>query len=326
MLSICIPIYNFDVQNLVKDLHQQCLDASIVFEIVCFDDGSKESFKKLNRNIQNLSFINYVELPKNLGRSKIRNELGRMAKYPYLIFMDCDSATVDKKYIANYVQGMKQAWRNDLDKKSLNRPRTRLGETIESNIPFELEFLLYGGRVYKKEPPTNHQFFFHWTYGSKREQVSPENRQKKEHHAFMTNNFLIPKQLFLDIQFDESLTQYGHEDTLFGLELKKRNTPIVHINNPLIHIGLETTEVFLMKTKMGVQNLHFLSKKTSLIESKLLNTYKRFRQVKLDWILRLGYAILEKKMVANFHSSKPNMRLFDLYKLGYLATYDSSNV
>jgi glycosyltransferase involved in cell wall biosynthesis len=312
MLSICIPIYNFDVQILVNNLHQQGVVAQIDFEIVCFDDGSKENFKNLNKNIQNLPFVNYIELPKNLGRSKIRNELGKAAKYPYLIFMDCDSATIDDFYIENYVFALENLNQQELRKNS----RTKL-PLVQNN-------LLYGGRVYKKNPPTNPHFFFHWKYGTQREQISPNIRQQNEHHAFMTNNFLIPKKLFLDIQFDESLTQYGHEDTLFGLELKQRNIPILHLDNPLIHIGLETTEVFLMKTKMGIQNLHFLNQKTNLIQSKLLNMFRRFQQLKITWLLTLFYTIFKKRLVVNFHSKNPNMRLFDLYKLGYLAKYNSS--
>ena len=41
MLSILIPIYNFDVQELVQKLHQQASLLAIAFEIVCVDDGSQ---------------------------------------------------------------------------------------------------------------------------------------------------------------------------------------------------------------------------------------------------------------------------------------------
>ncbi|MFT4762048.1 MAG: hypothetical protein ACI9LN_004031 [Saprospiraceae bacterium] len=314
MLSICIPIYNFDMLILVKNLYQQCVVTQIDFEIVCFDDDSKEDFKKLNSSIQYFEFVSYVELPKNLGRSKIRNELGKAANYPYLIFMDCDSATVDSNYIENYV----------LTLEKLNNQKLR--KEVKLKLPLIENTLLYGGRVYQKNPPADPHLFFHWKYGSQREQMPPNIRQKKEHHAFMTNNFLIPKKLFLDIQFDESLTQYGHEDTLFGLELKQRNSPILHLENPLVHIGLETTEVFLMKTKMAIQNLHFLSQKNDLIESKLLNTFKKIQRFKLNWLLKLLYSLFEKRMVANFHSKNPSMRLFDLYKLGYLAKYQATHL
>ena len=41
MLSILIPTYNYNVVPLVLDLHKQCLECEINFEILVFDDGSK---------------------------------------------------------------------------------------------------------------------------------------------------------------------------------------------------------------------------------------------------------------------------------------------
>ena len=88
------------------------------------------------------------------------------------------------------------------------------------------------------------KWYFHWKYGSLREQSSVEQRNLKPYHSFMTNNFLIPKSIFLAIRFEEALTQYGHEDTLFGMELQRRGVPIVHLANPLRHGGLEAEGKF----------------------------------------------------------------------------------
>ena len=51
-----------------------------------------------NRIIQNLENVIYRELPQNLGRSKIRNVLGKAAKFDYLLFLDCDSKVVSDNY------------------------------------------------------------------------------------------------------------------------------------------------------------------------------------------------------------------------------------
>ena len=307
MVSICIPIYNFDVQDLVKDLHQQGVDLKIVFEIVCLDDGSTENFKKANRNIQQLPHVRYEELAKNLGRSKIRNQLGKIARFPYLIFMDCDSATVSPFYLQNYCQNL------PLPQKSGK------GQANTETPNIHLPVLLYGGRVYDENPPAQPSHYFHWLYGSRREQMPAEIRQIKPHHAFMTNNFLIPKSIFLEIQFDESLTQYGHEDTLFGLELKKRQIPIIHLDNPLKHIGLETTAVFLQKTDMALQNLYYLNQKSAVIESRLLRILKICERFGLTPLLGWIFRLLEQKIIANFHTQRPNLTLFDFYKLGRIA-------
>ena len=294
MLSILIPVYNYNITKLVSDLHQQCENAEIVYEIVCFDDGSSDNFKKENQIIQKFDNVVYHELPQNLGRSKIRNELGKAAEFGYLLFMDCDSQVVSKNYIKNYIEKL------------------------------DPSCLLYGGRVYQSAAPEK-EYFFHWFYGRHREQMPVEQRRAKPHHSFMTNNFLIPKNIFTNFLFDEKLTQYGHEDTIFGLQLKEANIPIIHIDNPLEHEGLETTDSFLIKTKQGIENLHFLSKEYDLLDTRLLRTYKKAKNWRLTFFINLIFQVSEKSLLKNFNSSNINLKLFDFYKLGLLNQVDKKS-
>ena len=99
MLSILLPFYNFDIQQLVQDLHRQCTQAAIPFEILCYDDVSAPRFRQLNASVADLAGVNYVELEENVGRSRIRNSLGKAAQFDYLLFMDCDSQVVRNDYI-----------------------------------------------------------------------------------------------------------------------------------------------------------------------------------------------------------------------------------
>ncbi len=285
MLSILIPIYNFEVIQLVGDLHRQALSEGIPFEILCFDDGSTTAFKTRNKKLLDFQHVKYSELPENLGRSKIRNELAKAAKYDYLLFMDGDSKVVSTDYIKNYLK--------HLDPKTL----------------------LYGGRVYDPQAPTDPLLKFHWHYGINREQVAYQIRQKRPYHAFQTNNFLVPKAVFLDILFDESLRQYGHEDTVFGFELKDRNIPLQHIDNPLEHIGLETVEVFLEKTEKGIQNLLRVQDAYPSVETKLLRAYQFLKSTGLKYPFKWGYGFYRKKIEENLRSDQPNLRWFDWYKL-----------
>lgn len=288
MLSILIPVYNFDIRDLVAELHQQCEDCEIEFEILCFDDGSQEDFLEMNRVVGQMKNAVWKEMPQNYGRSKIRNVLGKAAIFPYLIFMDCDSKVRTKNYIKSYLGNL------------------------------DPDFLQYGGRIYKNEPPPEREHLFHWRFGKNREESTSKERTKTPHHSFMTNNFLIPKKIFMEIQFDERLTQYGHEDTIFGLELKNRQIPIFHLDNPLEHLGLEETEVFLDKTRKGIQNLYFLFRENDLIETKLLNYFKRLKKWKLVRMGSLFFQLFENQLIRNFKSKNPNLRYFDLYKLAYL--------
>ena len=102
MISILIPIYNFDVRLLVQKLHYQGNLLTVDFEIICVDDASSEDFKAINQTVGGLSAVRLIELDKNIGRAAIRNFLASKAQFPYLLFMDGDSAPLDKNYLKRY--------------------------------------------------------------------------------------------------------------------------------------------------------------------------------------------------------------------------------
>ena len=291
MLSILIPCYNFDVCNLVYELHKQACRTTLAFEIICLEDASNNNYVKINSILQNLSCVQHDVLPNNVGRAKIRNILAERAKYPFLLFMDCDAWPPDEWYIQRYVEVLNE------------------------------KAILYGGRCYQMKPPNSKELYFHWYYGQQREEKTAKERQQAPYHSFMTNNFLIPQKLFSTIKFEEQLTQYGHEDTLFGLELARKQYPIVHLDNPLEHIGLEPVSTFLNKSKQALQNLWYLYQNQLLPpeSTKLLTWYHKFRQYHFSFFLRICYHLFHRLLLAQLHSKRPILVLFDFYKLCYLA-------
>ncbi len=52
MLSILIPVYNYDVRKLVYDLHRQVTGAAVSFEMILLDDGSQQTFIDMNRQLE----------------------------------------------------------------------------------------------------------------------------------------------------------------------------------------------------------------------------------------------------------------------------------
>ncbi len=286
MLSILIPVFNFDVRALVEDLHKQAKEIDLKAEIILLDDGSKDEFKIKNQFLKNLAGIKYEELSKNIGRAAIRNRLAQIAQYPYLLFMDNDAQTESPQYIERYTQH------------------------LEPNM------VIYGGRTYSPTPPEDSSKYFHWYYGSKREVSSASERQGSPYAGFQTNNFLIPKDIFLEIQFDESLSQYGHEDTLFGWALEKKGIPIEHIDNPLRHIGLESFEVFMAKQDKAIANLCSLYKAGKPIETKLLRAYHFLKKARLQHIYSLFFNYFKNSFLDKLQQEQPNLIFLDLYKLG----------
>lgn len=289
MLSILIPVYAFDVQSIVNDLHQQASALDVAWEILLFDDHSPEEWQVKNRRLAQLEGVTYTELEENIGRAAIRNALATAAQYPYLLFLDCDSQTNSTAYLRNYI------------------------EHIAPNR------VICGGRNYKEAPPSDHRYLLHWKYGKTREVRSAQERSQNAHHGFMTNNFLIPKAIFENTQLDSRIKTYGHEDTLLGLQLKEKNIDILHIDNPLLHIGLEPAQEWLHKQEQAIKNLYWLHQQHAELKTPALELWLLLRKWGLMLVI---YPVLKLRADSIkrhlFTSKHPILRRFDLLKLLWL--------
>ncbi len=294
MLSVLIPVYNFNIVELVTEIRRQAISAGIPFEIIVLDDCSSELLRDQNRDVGSLSDIRFNVLEKNIGRSRIRNRLAGMARYPTLLFLDCDSKIASDNYISKY-------------------------------LPYcGFDTVVCGGNIYSEEPPEEPEFLLRWLYGVKKEQRITSVRNINPYRSFMTNNFLIAKDVFQRIQFDESIIKYGHEDTLFGLELRKRSIPVVHINNPVYHIGLEIASEFLRKTSESIENLLTLLNagkiKTDEIKNiRLLRAYDLLRKFSLVKAYLVFYEFISNWVMRNLLGSNPGIFAYDLYKLALIS-------
>ena len=255
-----------------------------------------QKYIELNRSIENLEFIVYREIGQNIGRSKIRNRLAEASKYDNLLFLDCDSELPSKDFIKKYI------------------------------IHIENYNVVYGGRIYESNPPLDQRKYFRWYYGLKRESIPTKRRKLLPYKSFMTNNFLIRKKAFLSIRLNEKITGYGHEDTMFGIRLKENDVHIEHINNPVVHIGLEDFEEFMDKTLQGLKNILFISKVVDITESVKIYSYlKRLKSLKLTSITVRVYNLFKRRILKNLKSNRPSILYFDLYKIKHLIEMEKKN-
>ena len=155
----------------------------------------------------------YIHYPLKSGRSINRNNLGQKAKGDYLLFLDADALPTNPTFLQDYCQ------------------RATLAEVI------------VGGTAYKPNFKSNK---LRVKVGKLKEEHSAAVRRTISiRQFFRLLNFLIRRNIFLEFLFNEDVTEYGHEDTLFGLELKYRNIAIMHIDNPAYHIRALTKTMFL---------------------------------------------------------------------------------
>ncbi|MBK7465355.1 MAG: glycosyltransferase [Saprospiraceae bacterium] len=286
MLSILIPIYNYDIGSLVSQLSGQCMDIGIAHEIVCVDDRSEDSWRQKNKFLEGIQNCAYIELNQNIGRSRIRNFLVTKAKYDRLLFLDCDSDIKGKDFIANYI--------NYLDTQEV----------------------IFGGREYQTVPPMEEEFLLHYNYGIKRESQIAEYRNQNVYRSFHSNNFLVSKDIIAKFPFDESLSLYGHEDTRWALLLEKNNVMIMHIDNPVIHQGLEDNNIFLRKQSDAIENIIKLKNSGNSIGSKVEEAHVFLKDFHLLAMFTIFYKWTEKRLVRNLLSSRPNLFVLDLFRLG----------
>lgn len=294
MLSILIPTYNYNVYKLVHTLHKQLVETGVIYEIICLDDASTTIFTE-NEIINTLSRSSFKVLDHNIGRSKIRNLLAQKATYNWLLFLDADVLPANTDFISIYLQHINSE-----------------------------EKIVYGGILYTDLKPEKSKLL-RWVYGKNREALSAEKRNKNEYLSFLTLNFLISKSIFEKVSFNESIPNFRHEDTLFSYNLMQKEIKIIHTNNPVYHLGLDSFEVALKKEHESLNALKYLIdyqlvKPDYIRISKVLTKIKAYN---LLFIFAFFHKTTRLLFLKNLSSKNPSLFIFDLYRLGYLCCLEN---
>jgi glycosyltransferase involved in cell wall biosynthesis len=296
-ISILIPVNDFDIVALIHSMKDGMSKVPEYCEILIGDDGSSEEYRKKYQSVA-ASHIRIISSEKNIGRASIRNRLIQEAIGDFLLFMDADAM------IRGTAQMYLLKW---LD--YLNSGR-----------------VLCGGVLYQESPPGDPDKFLRWKYGRKKEQQKASDRNKHPHESFSTFNVLIDKSIFSKFRFYEELKQYGHEDTLFSYQLKKAGIDILHIDNGLVHEGLETNKGFLTKTKSSIENLSKLydnvtDKKTFTSTVRILRHFRLLKFFHFTRIFAGLFIRFRERMEIRLDSSKVSLLLFRFYKLSMFCVY-----
>ena len=296
-ISLLIPVFDYDIVALVHIMKNAMGKVPEFCEIVIGDDGSSSEFheKYLSLETENVKVI-FSE--RNIGRAAIRNRLALEAKGDFLLFIDADVM----------LPGTAEAY-------------------ILKWLPFlSMSRVICGGTLYHESAPGDPDKILRWKYGKWREQKRAAERNKHPHAGFSTFNVMIERSVFSKIRFDEELKQYGHEDTLLGYQLRKAGINILHIDNGLMHEGLESNRDFLNKTKLGIENLSMLydkvTDKRAFSETvPLLKIYNKLKYFGLTRILASIFIRYRDRMEIRLDSSDISLLLFGFYKMSMFCTY-----
>ena len=296
-ISILIPVNDYDIIALVHSMKESMTNVPGFCEILIGDDGSSEEYRKKYQAIT-CDSVRLVTSEKNIGRASIRNRLITEASGDFLLFIDAD---------------------------------TMLTGTAETYLRKWLEYIdsarvISGGIIYRNSLPGDPDKILRWKYGREKEQVKAAERNKRPHANFSTFNVMIDRKIFTKLRFYEELKQYGHEDTLFSYQLKKAGIEVLHIDNGLIHEGLETNREYLTKTKNSIENLSKLydivtDKRTFSSVARLLLIYRYLKFFHLTRIFAGLFIRYRERMEIRLDSSNISLMLFEFYKLSMFCTY-----
>lgn len=282
MLTIAIPTYNYDCTELLEQLRNQVLSSTLKIDItVCDDASTNAQLQNTNKSFCADHNIIYLQNTSNLGRTATRKKLAETAQNDWLLFLDADVLPFSGSFITQYT--------------------SQLG----SDNP-----VISGGLAYQKSKPQK-AYRLRWKFGKQRESRNALER-KKQPYLLASGNLLIKKELFLDANAVLE-NNYGL-DAFFGYQLKQLDASVLHIDNPVYHLGLETNEAFLKKSIKAVETLVTLEQNQQVAKNhtRLQQVYQSLVGKSIVYkIIGSSLGLIRKNLMGN----NPSLFLFDLYRL-----------
>ena len=287
-LSILIPNYNNVCVELVTVLQQQAEALGIDYEILVADDASPQKDTiPLNRPINELPHCRYIIKETNTGSAATRNYLGEQSQYHWLLFLDCDINIPDDHFLERYMSAPHEGVVNGgiciID-----------DDTLSHNLRY----------LYEKDAEPAH---------------TAERRQANKYHEFRSTNFMIEREVFKTCPFDERFKRSGYEDVLFGKMLKQQQIPVTHIDNPVMMTKFESNPDYVTKIERSMRTLHTFRNELRGY-SRILTFDSGIHISAVRGLIRLWHRIFGNMERRNLCGSKPILKLFTLYRLGYYLT------
>ena len=305
---------NYDCSALVDDLYVQAerlrMGAGVDYEIIVGDDASTDVVTvNSNKEACSRPRCRFVSNAVNYGRAKNRNAMAELSKGDLLLIIDCDAKVCRQDFLARYIEAAKG---NDVVCGGIVAPNSLPSPDVTLRYKYERNARKVRSLEYRVANPYRH---------------------------FSTFNVLIRRDVFMEIMFDEKCVEYGYEDALFGLRLKQRGIHVEHIDNPLVHVGMDTNESFVNKCEQAMRTLkrHVgMDTNESFVNKceQAMRTLKRLdadmkeyshvgsmamklKRFRLIWAVKAWHFLFRKLELANLLGKRPSLFVLKAYKLGY---------
>jgi len=224
-ISIVIPSYRHDASTLIDAL-ARCT-ASPLSEIIVYDDGSRDH--TLLAQMQAAAggaraAIRIVSSPQNRGPAAARNAAVAHARAAWILLLDADMSPDSMNFIETYLDAEEQ----------LEEPSVVVGGQ-------SLRFA-----------PTNKQFALH-RWHDRPDCLNADERRKMPGRYVFSSNILVHRDVLKACPFDEGFAGWGWEGLDWGLKVEAR-FPVMHIDNPATHLGLESDKALMSRYAASASN------------------------------------------------------------------------
>jgi glycosyltransferase involved in cell wall biosynthesis len=154
MISILIPVYNYDITSFINCLSGAIEDSEFYNEIIIGADGCDKSFIDSYQKLALLPGVKLHISEENIGRASIRNQLAEKSTGSHLLYIDADALAQPnvREFLLKYVDHLGVA-------------------------P-----VICGGTSYREVPPDDPDRYLRWHYGYYRERPDARRRNKAPMH------------------------------------------------------------------------------------------------------------------------------------------------
>lgn len=292
MFSFLIPVYNYDCRTLVRELVRQCRELhagsgtdGFAYEVVIADDASTDTaIERANARLADEEGVRYLRVAENMGRARIRNFLARQARHEHCVIIDCDALVCTPDFVRTYYRHRDEA---DVIVGALRNPDT-CPPGCELRYRYEQQAMHRRTVAYRASNP----------------------------YAYLsTFNLMMRRTVLMRLPFDERCTDYGYEDALMGLNLRREGITILHIDNPLVHNGMDRNADYLDKTMKALRTLHRLDGPMQEF-SGVARMCHKVRRLHLRPVVLALYSAIRTPVRRNLLGRHPSITLFQLFKVG----------
>jgi len=226
-VSVLMPFLRDDPQALLEALASEAADLDGAVEAVVLDDGTNDA--ALTAHLEALLDalplpVRLITLAANEGRSRGRNRLASAARGGHLLFLDSDMRPDRPHFL--------RAWA-DL---------ARHGDPAVAFGGFSL-----------LQAPTDARFSVHRAMAARSECLDAPARGLHPEKYVYTSNLLVRRDVFAAEAFDPGFSGWGWEDVEWAMRVSRR-FPVIHVDNPATHMGLDTVEALAGKYEQSAAN------------------------------------------------------------------------